>query len=125
MKLLLDTHIYLWWVKDDRKLSKPARSLIMSAEEVYISSVSIWEATTKAQIGKLEVDPNDLINELDNSGFLELPLTMQHVAKLHTLPILHRDPFDRIIIAQAVSEPLTLITADTILGKYSELVKVV
>lgn len=125
MRLLLDTHIGLWWIKDDRKLSKIARSLITDADEVYISSISLWEATIKAQIGKLEVDPVELVNEFANSNFLELPLHMRHILKLSTLANLHRDPFDRILIAQAMSEPLTFITADTTLEKYSDLIKVV
>lgn len=125
MRLLLDTHIFLWYVKDDRALSKHARSLIQQAEEVYVSSVSIWEATIKAQLGKLDVDIDELVAAIHQSGFLELPLSAEHAANLMQLPEIHRDPFDRILIAQAVMEPLKFLTSDKILQKYSDLVTIV
>lgn len=125
MRLLLDTHIYLWCVNDDQKLSKAARALILDATEVYISSASIWEASIKAKLGKLDVDLNALTKAISGSGFLELPLTTKHVTEVHRLANLHRDPFDRILIAQAMSEPLKFITADTQLKEYSELVEIV
>lgn len=125
MRVLLDTHIYLWCVKDDRQLSKLARSLITEAEEVYVSSVSIWEAAIKAQLGKLDVNISDLAGAIADSGFLELPLIAKHAVELNQLPNLHRDPFDRILIAQAMSEPLKFLTVDTKLKEYSELVEIV
>ncbi len=125
MRLLLDTHIYLWSIKDDQKLSAAARALILDAAEVYISSVSIWEASIKAKIGKLDVDIDALTAAISESGFLELQLNVKHVNEVHRLPNLHKDPFDRILIAQAMSEPLIFLTADKKLRKYSELVKIV
>jgi PIN domain nuclease of toxin-antitoxin system len=125
MRLLLDTHIYLWCVKDDRKLSKTARVLILEAAEVYVSSVSIWEASIKIKLGKLDANLDNLVKAILKSGFLELPLTVKHVSKVNELPPLHRDPFDRILIAQASSEPLKFLTADTKLKEYSELVEIV
>jgi PIN domain nuclease of toxin-antitoxin system len=125
MRILLDTHVYLWCVNDDRKLSKAARAIIVSATEVYVSSASIWEASIKAGLGKLEVDVNELVDAIALSGFQELPVTARHAAMVRQLPEVHRDPFDRLLIAQALCEPLRLLTADDILGNYSELVHVV
>ena len=125
MRVLLDTHIYLWWLQDHPKLSKTARDRIVSASEVYVSSASIWEATIKTGIGKLEVDVHQLVAEIDNSGFKELSISARHAAAVARLPDIHRDPFDRILIAQALCEPLRLLTADAILSGYSELVEVV
>jgi PIN domain nuclease of toxin-antitoxin system len=92
---------------------------------VYVSSASIWEATIKAGIGKLEVDVNQLVAEIESSGFQELPISAKHAATVAQLPDIHRDPFDRILVAQALSEPLRFLTADGILGRYSELVEVI
>jgi PIN domain nuclease of toxin-antitoxin system len=125
MRILLDTHIYLWWLQDHPKLSQTARALIVDASEVYISSASIWEATIKAGIGKLEADIDQLVAEIANSGFLELPISAKHAATVAQLPDIHRDPFDRILVAQALCEPLRLLTADGILGGYSELIETV
>lgn len=125
MRLLLDTHIYLWSIKDDPKLSTAARALIVDAAEVYISSVSIWEASIKAKLGKLEVDIDALTTAISESGFLELPLNVKHINGVHRLPNFHKDPFDRILIAQAISEPLRFLTADEKLREYSELVEIV
>ena len=125
MRILLDTHVYHWWLQDHPKLSQAARALIVDASEVYISSASIWEATIKAGIGKLEVDIDQLVAEIANSGFLELPISAKHAAMVAQLPDIHRDPFDRILVAQALCEPLRLLTADGILGGYSELIETV
>ena len=124
MRILLDTHVYLWWLQDHPKLSQASRDRITSASEVYVSSASIWEATIKAGIGKLEVDIGQLVAEIDNSGFQELSISAKHVATVAQLPDIHRDPFDRILIAQALCEPLRFLTADAILSRYSELVEI-
>lgn len=125
MKLLIDTHVYLWWLQDSPKLSEKARAQIQGATEVYVSSASIWEATIKASIGKLSVDVDQLAAEISRSGFQELPITAAHAATVARLPEIHKDPFDRILIAQAVSEPLRFLTADALLKLYSELVEIV
>jgi len=125
MKLLIDTHVYLWWLQDSPKLSEKARAQIQGATEVYVSSASIWEATIKASIGKLSVDVEQLVAEISRSGFQELPITAAHAATVARLPDIHKDPFDRILIAQAMSEPLRFLTADAILSGYSELVEIV
>lgn len=125
MRLLLDTHVFLWSVSDDRRLSKKTRSLIRAADEVFISSASIWEASIKAGIGKLDVDIDLLVDEIANSGFLELPIRATHAAHTRNLPDIHRDPFDRLLIAQAMTEPLRLVTADGQLERYTDLVMMI
>ena len=125
MRLLLDTHVFLWCVRDDRQLGKVARSTIANATEVYVSSASVWEATIKKALGKLDVDIDALVRAITGSGFIELPITARHAAAVARLPDVHHDPFDRILIAQALSEPLRFLTADSILKRYSDLVEVV
>jgi PIN domain nuclease of toxin-antitoxin system len=125
MRLLLDTHIFLWCTMDDPRLTQKARTLILSAQEVYVSSASIWEASIKKSLGKLEVSIEKLVDEITQSGFLELPITSSHAAYVGQLPHLHRDPFDRILIAQAICEPLHLLTVDATLKQYTDLVEVV
>ncbi|MBR7747603.1 type II toxin-antitoxin system VapC family toxin [Undibacterium baiyunense] len=125
MKLLIDTRVYLWWLQDSPKLTEKARQQIQDATEVYVSSASIWEATIKMSIGKLSVDIDQLVAEISKSGFQELLITAAHAATVARLPDIHKDPFDRILIAQAMSEPLRFLTADAILSGYSELVEIV
>lgn len=122
MRLLLDTHIFLWSVADDPRLSAKARQLILDAEDVFVSSASIWEASIKAGLGKLDVDVNLLVAEIHASGFLELPVRAVHAAMVRDLPEIHRDPFDRLLVAQALYEPLRLMTCDGHLSKYTDLV---
>ena len=125
MRLLLDTHIYLWWLSDDPKLGLAARSAILAATEVMVSSASIWECAIKSHLGKLAVDLDELVAHISASGFRELPVWAKHAAMVASLPDLHRDPFDRILVAQAVCEPLRLLTSDRTLAAYSPLVEVV
>lgn len=125
MQLLLDTHVYIWWLKDDQNLTKVARSIIVDADIIFISSVSIWEAAIKIQLGKLDIEIQDLVGAIETEGFIELPITAKHATKVAQLSNYHRDPFDRMLIAQAISEPLHLLTVDRILKQYSELVMVV
>ncbi len=125
MRILLDTHVFLWYVKSDRKLSKESLLMIQNAIEVYVSSASIWEATIKARLGKLDVKIDDLVKAIPASGFSELPITVEHAAAVDRLLDLHRDPFDRILLAQAITEPLIFLTADETLKNYSDLVTIV
>jgi len=125
MRLLLDTHVFIWCIKNDRRLSKAAQSKIATATDVYISSASIWEATIKIKLKKLDVKIENMVDSITKSGFLELPITAQHAAAISQLPDIHRDPFDRILIAQAMIEPLTFLTADAELKNYSELVEII
>jgi PIN domain nuclease of toxin-antitoxin system len=125
MRLLLDTHVFLWCVNNDRRLTKAARALLAGATEIYVSSASVWEAAIKAKLGKLEADVDALVSAIADSGFLELPVTAKHAAAVGKLPDVHSDPFDRLLIAQALSEPLRFLTADKLLCRYSDLVEVV
>lgn len=125
MRLLLDTHLYIWWLNKDRHLSKITVSLIAEAQEVYISSASIWESAIKIQLGKLKANLDQLVMEIQANNFLELPITAKHAAVTSQLSNLHSDPFDRILIAQAISGPLLLLTTDKKLATYSDLVKIV
>jgi PIN domain nuclease of toxin-antitoxin system len=123
MKLLLDTHIFLWYVNGDKKLSTQSRSIIENADEVYVSSASLWEVIIKVSLKKLEVNIEDLVESISLSGFVELPITIDHTVCLQNLPDHHRDPFDRILIAQAIAEPLSFMTADESLKGYSKFVE--
>ena len=125
MRMLLDTQVYLWFLEDSRKLGKLPRRLIAEADEVLVSSASIWEAAIKAGIGKLGIAADDIVAGIRASGFVELPVLARHAATVQALPHHHRDPFDRLLIAQAITEPLRLITADAMLKQYSDLVTVV
>lgn len=125
MQILLDTHLFIWWLKDDAQLSKKARLIISDADIVYISSVSIWEAAIKIELGKLAVDIDELVKAINSEGFTELPLLSKQAARVKDLPSIHRDPFDRMLIAQAMSEPLRFLTSDKILKDYSELVEII
>lgn len=125
MRLLLDTQIYLWYLADAPKLSRKARAGISGADDVFISAASIWEASLKVGTGKLEVTPGDLVAGIAGSGFTELPVTAMHAALVASLPYHHRDPFDRLLVAQAMNEPLRLLTADVSLRQYSDLVELV
>ncbi len=125
MRLLLDTHVYLWWVADSPQLPTHASNLIKEAEMVYVSSASIWEMIIKISIGKLKVKPELIISSIERNGFLELPVLSRHTLQLLSLPSIHKDPFDRILLAQAMTEPLLFLTCDKLLSEYSELVKVI
>jgi PIN domain nuclease of toxin-antitoxin system len=125
MRLLLDTHVFLWCIKNDRRLSKTAKAKITHAMDVYVSSASIWEATIKIKLKKLNADIDQMVESIVESGFLELPITAQHAAAISRLPDIHRDPFDRLLIAQAMVEPLTFLTADAELKNYSKLVEII
>jgi PIN domain nuclease of toxin-antitoxin system len=125
MRVLLDTHLFLWAVDDSPSLREAAKAAIEGADEVYVSAASVWEAAIKAGSGKLEVDSAELIAALDSSGFLELSVTAEHAAFVAQLPQYHRDPFDRLLVAQAMTEPLVLLTADESLVQYTDLVRLV
>jgi len=123
--LLLDTHVLLWWMQDSRKLPRHPRALIAAAQTVYVSSASLWETAIKVQAGKLNLDLNELVANIARDGFLELVISYQHVAQVALLPLIHRDPFDRMLVAQAICGPMKLLTADRVLACYSDLVELV
>jgi len=118
MRLLLDTHAALWWLSDPEKLTAEARLAIASIEnEVYLSSASLWEIHLKAGKGKLNVPPS-LIEALSEQEIDELKITWKHTERTRTLPLIHLDPFDRLLIAQALEEGLTLVTRDGLIQQY-------
>ncbi len=125
MRLLLDTHILLWWVAGSPNLSDEATSLVANPENpVYVSAVSHWEMRLKLSIGKLRL-PANLSAVLKQGAFEELPLTAKQTEAAAKLPWLHRDPFDRMLIAQAMTERMTLLTADERLPAYGSCVRLV
>ena len=125
MRILIDTQIFIWAVINSENLSAQARRIMLGATEVFVSSASIWEIAIKARLGKLEGNPSEFAEAIVKSGFQEIAVTARHAAKVYDLPLYHRDPFDRLLIAQAISEPLRLLTADKVLAQYSELVMTV
>jgi PIN domain nuclease of toxin-antitoxin system len=125
LKILLDTPLLLWWLADSPSLSKPARTLIADPENaVFISAVSHWEIWLKRSLGKLKL-PADFEEKLAAEAFESLPLTAAQTRQVASLPWHHRDPFDRMLIAQARAEGLTLLTADEALAAYSSFVRLV
>jgi PIN domain nuclease of toxin-antitoxin system len=122
MRFLLDTHVFYWSFYERGRLSEKALKLIYEAEEIFVSSASIWEISIKVRLGKIKADPQELMDYLGLSGFQELPVWSRHAILVAALPMHHADPFDRLLIAQAISEPLHLLTADAQLKQYSELV---
>jgi PIN domain nuclease of toxin-antitoxin system len=125
MRLLLDTHIFLRAVTGDASLKTSDRRAMEEADEVYVSAASIWEIAIKSRLGKIEADADMLADEISEAGFRELPVRAQHAAGVAKLPLHHADPFDRLLIAQAIAEPLKLLTADKSLARYSEMILVV
>lgn len=122
MRLLLDTHIFYWSFYERRRLSRKALRLIDQAEAIFVSSASIWEISIKARLGKMKGDPQEMIDSLPLSGFQELPVWSRHALLVATLPVHHADPFDRLLVSQAMCEPLHLVTADAQLTQYGDLV---
>lgn len=118
MRLLLDTHVLLWWLTDDRRLGAQARALIANADNsVYVSAASAWEISIKRALGKLRAPPG-LDGTVEEAGFEKLAIGFQHAERAGALPSLHSDPFDRMLIAQALLEDLVLVTADKSFAEY-------
>lgn len=121
MRLLLDTHILLWWLEDEPLLPPQAAALIADrGNQVFVSPVSVWEMAIKSQLGKLKANIDEVRTAALQSGFQPLPFTLEHAAAVAELPSHHRDPFDRALIAQAQVWPLHLLTHDEILAAYGE-----
>jgi len=125
MMLLLDTQIVIWAALDAPKLPAAVRQRIVKASTVYVSSVSLWEIGMKASVSKLKLSMNELESKLAASHAVPLVLTWSHAIRAYDVAPYHRDPFDRLLLAQAVTEPLHLLTTDESLGGYSSLVIVV
>lgn len=118
MNLLLDTHIALWWLADDPSLSKATRDHIGDTGNlVFVSAATVWEVSIKASIGKLEVD-DSWLDALLADGMRQLPVRWSHAERVLRLPMIHRDPFDRMLIAQSLEERLALVTADERIPTY-------
>jgi PIN domain nuclease of toxin-antitoxin system len=121
MKLLLDTHLLVWAAWTPRRISSAARLLIGSIDnELIFSAASLWELAIKQALGKddFEVDARVLQRSLLDNGYSELPVTGEHAVAIRALPPIHKDPFDRLLIAQATVEGITLLTADPIMARY-------
>lgn len=123
MNLLLDTHAFLWWITDDSRLSATARAAIAAADRaVYVSAASCWEIAINSGLGRLAFagDPGGVVAKaMASNRFYELPVSHAHAFGLLQLPLLHRDPFDRILIAQAQLERLSLVTDDAVIRNYN------
>ncbi len=118
MKLLLDTHVLLWWLDDPTKISESTRDQIADLEnEVLVSAVSCWEIAIKRGLGKLTA-PNGLSASIQQCGFVELAITGVHALRTESLPFHHKDPFDRMLIAQSICESATIVTQDRLFQSY-------
>ncbi len=122
MRLLIDTHAFLWWVGDSRELSRRARAAIGgSRNECLVSIASGWEIAIKVSLGELRIEGSldrFLPEQIAANGFRPLPIDLKHAARVAALPFHHREPFDRLLAAQALEEDLALVTADPVFAKY-------
>ncbi len=119
MNLLVDTHMLLWWLADSPELPATARELLIdTANIVHVSAASIWEISIKKSLGKLKI-PDTYQDAIASQGFVELPMTWAHAGAAGGLPPIHRDPFDRMLIAQAIAERLSLLTVDVDVRRYA------
>jgi len=128
MRLLLDTHVLLWAVSDPVRLGPATRDIVEDpANEVLFSAASIWEIAIKARLGRADfpLRPEQVAREARITGFLELPVSADVAAQVVDLPLYHRDPFDRLLVAQAIAEPVHFYSADALLARYSELVHII
>jgi PIN domain nuclease of toxin-antitoxin system len=122
VRLLVDTHFLVWWAAG-RRIPKQAASIIQDpANEIYASAASVWEIAIKVGLGRLDVDPAELARALDDGGFKPLPVTAHHAIAVAALPAFHRDPFDRLLVAQSKVEHLSLLTQDKVLAEYGAMV---
>lgn len=122
MRALLDTHAFLWWIMDDKRLSEKAREIIADGRnELFFSAASGWEISIKAGLGRLEI-PGDLkrfvVDQISRNAFQVLPIHLRHTLNVHELPNHHRDPFDRILVSQALLEEIPLLSADPQIPRY-------
>lgn len=124
MRILLDTHLLLLALAAPSRLSSKTRQRIESSE-VFASAASIWEVSIKCALGKLQASPAEVLAGIEPAGFDHLDITGAHAAEVVNLPQLHKDPFDRLLVAQALVERMTLLTDDDTLGGYGEFVEVV
>ena len=123
MKILLDTHAFLWLVSDHSRLSDKAKAVFLdNSNDLYLSAVSGFEIAVKHGLGKLKLSesPMDFVSRrIENNNLIELPITMEHATNLQNLPLIHRDPFDRLLISQSMVESIPLLSADKQISAYS------
>ena len=117
MNLLLDTHVFVWWRQNHRRLSEKSRQTIARAGRVYVSAIAAWEIEIKSKLGKIEIT-GTVSQGIEASGFEFLPLTLHHTEIFRSVADHHTDPFDKMLVAQALAEDLTLVTADAKLEPY-------
>ncbi len=118
MNLLLDTHIALWWLADDAALPEGLRLKIAdNSNVVLVSAATVWEVAIKSALGKLEID-EQWLDALESDGVQQLPVRWHHAERVRSLPLIHQDPFDRMLIAQALEERCTLVTVDRTISRY-------
>lgn len=119
MKLLLDTHVLIWWLEDSEGLASGARLAIADpSNDVYVSAATIWEMSIKSALGKLKL-PTDIETLLEEESFTALPITFRHAVTAGNLPPHHQDPFGRMLVAQAITEGLMLVSRDSRIQTYS------
>jgi PIN domain nuclease of toxin-antitoxin system len=122
MQVLLDTHSFLWWIEDSPNLSEKARRIIEDGNnQILVSAASAWEIATKSRLGKLRLPANPeafVSDHLQANAFQPLPITVSHALHTASLPLLHRDPFDRMIIAQGQLERVPILTSDVLIHQY-------
>ena len=127
MRLLLDTRFAFWWQTGDPRVTAEVRRVMEAADEVFVSRVSLCERTIKAGFGKVRVDLSAVAEQLESLGVIWLPIENAHILELPILPTFddHRDPFDGLLVAQSMSEPLILLTVDGKLARYGSTVRVI
>ena len=120
MRILLDTHIALWAVTGSRRLSRKGQQLILDADEVHVSAATLWEIAIKHALGKgdMPVTPGPALQAFLDAGYALLSIKPEHAVRVADLPSIHNDPFDRLLVAQARFEPITLVTSDRLMGEY-------
>jgi len=122
LRILLDTHIVLWLLAGSKRIKSVENIILNENNEIYVSTASWWELAIKINIKKFDGDLKVIRKASSDSGFIELPITGEHAEALLKLPPVHKDPFDRILVAQAITEPMKLMTADNKLESYSDLI---
>jgi len=125
INLLLDTNVFIWYFWGSDRIDSIKNLIIAKDSDVYFSAASLWEIAIKARIGKIKIDMDELRQFAKKHAFIELPITGEYTKAYQELPQLHKDPFDHMLLAQAITCPMRLITSDPILAEYSSLVMVV
>jgi PIN domain nuclease of toxin-antitoxin system len=118
LRILLDSNALIWWLTGETRLTPEAAGVISSSSnEVFVSAASIWELSIKARLGKLQM-PYDISQQMIRHRFLPLPISQEHALRVREMPLIHKDPFDRLLIAQALTEGLAVVTSDEVFERY-------